>query len=98
MPAFEQSVEGKSCQDTSKTGKWLRGQEVSPMSDEKPRTIADSERSPASEAADQVEIGPPGTNPDDEQRPEPGGTAEAVEPKTGPDGKPIVPPSRGTVH
>jgi len=68
------------------------------MSEEESRSIADSQRSPASEAADAVESGPAGTNPEDEQRPEPGGTAEAVEPKTGPDEKPIVPPSRGTTH
>jgi hypothetical protein len=68
------------------------------MTDEESRNIADSERSPASEAADEVEFGPPGTDPEDEQRVEPPGTAKAADPKTGPDGKPIVPPSRGTTH
>ena len=51
-----------------------------------------------SEAADTVNIGPPGTNPEDEERPEPEGTSGSQNQKTGPDGKPIVPPSRGTTH
>lgn len=68
------------------------------MSEQEPRSIADSERSPASEAADAVETGPPAVNPEDEERPEPRGTGEAVDTKTDPDGNPIVPPSRGTVH
>jgi hypothetical protein len=68
------------------------------MSEQESRSIADSERSPASDAADAVESGPPAVNPQDEERPEPPGTGEAAETKTGPDGKPIVPPSRGTVH
>jgi hypothetical protein len=68
------------------------------MSEQKPESIADKQRSPAAEAADDVEIGPPATNPEDEQRPEPHGTAEGSRAKTGPDGKPIVPPSRGTSH
>jgi hypothetical protein len=59
-------------------------------------SIADDERSPASEAADEVEFGPAGTNPEDEQRPEPPGAAEAQEPKGGPEGKPSVPPSRAS--
>jgi hypothetical protein len=62
------------------------------MSEQESRSIADSERSPASEAADTVETGPPGTDPEDEQRPEPPGTAE------GADEKGTVPPSRGTRH
>lgn len=68
------------------------------MSDEQRESIADDQRSPASEAAEEVENGPAATNPEDEERPEPPGTAEGSEPKTGPDGKPIVPPSRGTSH
>ena len=59
-------------------------------------SIADNERSPASEAADEVEFGPTGTNADDEQQPEPPGTAEANEPKVGPEGQPSVPPSRAS--
>jgi hypothetical protein len=59
-------------------------------------SIADNERSPASEAADEVEFGPSGTNPEDEQRPEPSGTAEANEPQTGPEGEPSVPPARAS--
>ena len=57
-------------------------------------SIADDERSPASEAADDVEFGPAGMNEQDEERPEPPGTAEATEPKVGPEGEPSVPPSR----
>jgi hypothetical protein len=57
-------------------------------------TIADDERSPVSEAADEVEFGPAGTNAEDEERAEPEGTAEATEPKVGPEGEPSVPPSR----
>jgi hypothetical protein len=68
------------------------------MSEQERKSIADEQRSPASEAAEEVEIGPSGTNPEDEKRPEPPGTAEGAEPKTGPDGKPVVPPSRGTSH
>ena len=68
------------------------------MSDEQRKSIADDQRSPASEAAEEVEIGPATTNPEDEGRTEPPGTAEGSEPKTGPDGKPVVPPSRGTSH
>jgi hypothetical protein len=68
------------------------------MSEQESKSIADSERSPASEAADAVETGPAGVDPRDEERAEPPGTAEAVEPKTGPDGSPNVPPSRGTRH
>jgi hypothetical protein len=67
------------------------------MSEQEQKSIADQQRSPAAEAAEEVEIGPSATNPEDEQRPEPPGTAEG-ETKTGPDGKPIVPPSRGTTH
>jgi hypothetical protein len=63
------------------------------MTEQESKSIADSERSPASEAADAVETGPPGTEPEDEQRPEPPGTAEATNPE-----KPAVPPSRGTTH
>jgi glutathione S-transferase len=62
------------------------------------KSIADSERSPASEAADEVEIGPDATNPEDEQRPEPPGTAESAGSKTGPDDQPSVSPARGTRH
>jgi len=65
------------------------------VGEQEPESIADKQRSPASEAADEVETGPPAINPEDEQRPEPPGTAEAAEPKTGPDGKPVVPPSHG---
>jgi hypothetical protein len=68
------------------------------MTEQGQKSIADSERSPASEAADAVESGPSGVDPKDEQRPEPPGTAEGGESKTGPDGKPVVPPSRGTTH
>lgn len=68
------------------------------MSESESRSIADNERSPATDAADEVEFGPSGTNDEDERRPEPPGTSEASEPKTGPDGKPVVPPSRGAVH
>jgi hypothetical protein len=46
------------------------------VSDERKPTIADDERSPASEAADQVPFGPDATKPEDERKPEPGGTAE----------------------
>ncbi len=67
------------------------------MTEQEPNSIADNQRSPATEAAEEVDIGPPGTNPEDEQRPEPPGTAEGSA-KTGPDGEPIVPPSRGTSH
>ena len=63
------------------------------MSNEE-HSIADDERSPASEAADEVEFGPAATNAEDEERPEPSGTAEATDPKTGPEGGPSVPPSR----
>ncbi len=68
------------------------------MSDEERKSIADNQRSPAAEAADEVTTGPPATNPEDEQRPEPPGTAEAVEPNFGPDGEPVIPTSRGSVH
>ena len=67
------------------------------MNEQEPKSIADNERSPAAEAADEVDIGPSATNPEDEQRPEPPGTAEGSA-KLGPDGKPVVPPSRGTSH
>jgi hypothetical protein len=67
------------------------------MGDEKSRSIADNQRSPAADKADEVEAGPPATNPDDERRPEPPGTAEGSD-KTDPDGKPVVPPSRGVTH
>jgi hypothetical protein len=68
------------------------------MSEQEPQSIADKQRSPASEAAEEAEIGPSATNPEDEQRPEPPGTSDGPDAKTGPDGKPIVPPSRGTSH
>jgi hypothetical protein len=68
------------------------------VSDEEDKSIAESERSPASEAADNVNMGPPGTNPEDEERPEPEGSSGSQKQKIGPDGKPIVPPSRGTTH
>lgn len=68
------------------------------VSDQEHKSIADSERSPSSEAADDVNVGPPGTNPEDEERPEPEGTSGSDKQKTGPDGKPVVPPSRGTTH
>ncbi len=66
------------------------------MTEEQRRSIADDERSPASEAADEVPFGPPGTDPEDEQRQEPEGTSKATEPKTDSEGEPIVPPSRQT--
>lgn len=66
------------------------------MGDEGQKSIAENQRSPATEAADAVEFGPPGTNPEDEQRQEPSGGAEATEPKTGPEGEPSVPPSRAS--
>jgi hypothetical protein len=62
--------------------------------EEQEHTIADDERSPATEAADEVEFGPAATNAEDEERPEPPGTAEATQPKVGPEGEPSVPPSR----
>jgi hypothetical protein len=68
------------------------------VTEQESKSIADSERSPASEAADAVETGPPAINPEDEQRPEPPGTADAAHSKTGPDDQPNVPPSRGTRH
>ena len=68
------------------------------MSEDERNSIADEQRSPASEAAEEVEIGPAAINPEDEERPEPPGTAKGSTAKTGPDGKPIVPPSRGTSH
>jgi hypothetical protein len=68
------------------------------VSDHEDKSIAESERSPSSEAADKVDVGPPGTNPEDEERPEPGGTSGSQKEKAGPEGKPIVPPSRGTTH
>lgn len=68
------------------------------MSEQERKSVADKQRSPAAEAADEVDIGPSATNPEDEQRPEPPGTAEGPDEKTGPEGKPVVPPSRGTTH
>lgn len=68
------------------------------MNEEEANSIAENQKSPASEAADQVETGPPATNPEDEHRPEPPGTAEGEDTKTGPGGTPSVPPSRGTTH
>jgi hypothetical protein len=68
------------------------------VSDQEHKSIADSERSPASEAADKVDIGPPGINPEDEERPEPHGTSGSEKDKIGPDSTPNVPPSRGTTH
>lgn len=68
------------------------------MTDEKHESIADSQRSPSTEAADKVGIGPSGTNPEDEERPEPAGTSESEKSKVGADGEPVVPPSRGTTH
>ena len=64
------------------------------MSEQEPQSIADKQRSPASEAADEAGTGPSATNPEDEQRTEPSGGSEATEPKTGPEGEPSVPPSR----
>jgi hypothetical protein len=66
------------------------------MDNEERNSIADNQRSPASEAADEVEFGPAGTNPEDEERTEPPGGTEATEPKTGPEGEPSVPPSRAS--
>lgn len=66
------------------------------MSEDERRSIADEERSPSSEAADEVPFGPPGTDPEDEHRGEPEGTSEATEPKTDSEGNPVVPPSRRT--
>jgi hypothetical protein len=63
------------------------------MGDEKRPTIADHERSPASDAAEDVEFAPPPVSDADEQE-EPRGTAEATEPKTDAEGGPNVPPSR----
>lgn len=68
------------------------------MNEEEANSIAENQKSPTSEAADQVETGPPATNPEDEHRPEPPGTAEGEDTKTGPGGTPSVPPSRGTTH
>jgi hypothetical protein len=68
------------------------------VSDQEHKSIAESERSPASQAADDVNVGPPGTNPEDEERQEPEGTSGSDKQKAGPDSKPIVPPSRGTTH
>jgi hypothetical protein len=68
------------------------------MGNEERRTIAENERSPATEAADQVEFGPDATNEEDEQRPEPSGGAEATGPKVGPEGEPVVSPARGVKH
>jgi hypothetical protein len=68
------------------------------MTEQHSKSIADSERSPASEAADAVETGPDAINPEDEQRPEPPGTSEAAGSKTGPDDQPSVSPARGTRH
>jgi hypothetical protein len=68
------------------------------MSNEERKSIAENQRSPATDAADEVTTGPPATNPEDEQRSEPPGTAEGAEPKIGPDGKPVISPSRGAVH
>ncbi|MEZ5123041.1 MAG: hypothetical protein R2736_15935 [Solirubrobacterales bacterium] len=64
------------------------------MSEHDRPSIADDQRSPASEAADDVEFGPSGVTEADEERPEPTGAAKATAPKTGPDGKPVVAPSR----
>jgi len=72
--------------------------EEQPMSESESRSIADNERSPATDAADEVEFGPSGTNEEDERRPEPPGTSEAAEPKTDADGNPVVPPSRHGAH
>lgn len=68
------------------------------MTEQDSKSIADSERSPASEAADAVETGPPAINPEDEQRSEPPGTSEAAGSNTGPDDQPSVSPARGTRH
>lgn len=66
------------------------------MSDEQKKpTIAENERSPASEAAEKVPFGAQPHPPEDESE-EPAGTAETPEPKTDADGRPIVPPSRQT--
>ena len=59
------------------------------MTDRDKPSIADNERSPVSEAADEIETGPAGVDEADEKRPEPPGTAEAPAPKVGPDGKPV---------
>jgi hypothetical protein len=68
------------------------------MSEKEARSIAEDQKSPASEAADEVDSGPSATNPEDERRPEPPGTAEGKDSKAGPGGTPTVPPSRGTTH
>lgn len=64
------------------------------MNDEHRPTIAENEKSPASEAADNVPFGPDGTKPEDERKPEPKGTADGTEPPGDEEGKPVVPPAR----
>jgi hypothetical protein len=58
--------------------------------DEDP-TIADNERSPAADAADQVEFGPEALNEQDQRKPEPEGTADLPEKA---EGDPTVAPAR----
>lgn len=64
------------------------------MSDERKPKIADDERSPASEAADQVPFGPSGTKPEDEREAEPEGTADKPPGIKGQEDEPTVPPAR----
>lgn len=61
------------------------------MSTDEERTIADNQRSPAGDAADQVDIGPSAVNEQDERKPEPEGTAEVPEKA---EGDPTVAPAR----
>lgn len=63
------------------------------MSDKRKPSIADDERSPVSEAADQVPFGPSGTKPQDKEKPEPAGTADKPRGAEG-DDEPTVPPAR----
>jgi hypothetical protein len=65
------------------------------VSDEREPTIADNERSPASEAADRVPFGPSGTKPEDEHEAEPKGTAEQPDGAAGQSDDNTVPPARG---
>lgn len=64
------------------------------MSEERKPSIADDERSPVSEAADQVPFGPSGTKPQDEREPEPEGAADKPRASEGREDEPTVPPAR----
>lgn len=65
-----------------------------PVSDERKPTIADKERSPVSEAADEVPFGPSGTKPEDERESEPAGTADKPRKAEGQEDEPTIPPAR----